>query len=185
MDGRANIGVSGEEYRCITPPLGVLFSRCSLIPVSPLPRRKGERNEYKRKTTGEDMKVRLSTLWVFVMFNMVFADIVGFLNPGTLENMMAMEPPPGLLLVFSILLEIPIAMIVLSRILRYRANRWANIIAGVITILFVSGFGNTSLSYIFFATIEIACMLLIIWYAWKWTEHEGQPGPVDRKVSPS
>lgn len=126
-----------------------------------------------KKTAGmEDMKVILSTLWIFVMFNMVFADIVGFLNPGALEEMMAMKPARGLLLVFSILLEVPIAMIVLSRLLKYRANRWANIIAGVITILWVIGGGNTSVSYIFFATIEVACLLLIIWYAWKWTEHE-------------
>ena len=118
------------------------------------------------------MKVRLSTLWVFVMFNMVFADIVGFLNPGTLEEMIAMKPDQGLLLAFSLLLEIPIAMIVLSRLLPYRANRWANIIAGVITILWVIGGGNTSISYIFFATIEVACMLLIVWYAWRWTEQE-------------
>jgi hypothetical protein len=126
-----------------------------------------------KKTTGmEDVKAKLSTLWVFVMFNMAFADIVGFLNPGTLEEMIAMKPAQGLLLVFSILLEIPIAMIVLSRLLRYRANRWANIIAGVITILWVIGGGNTSVSYIFFATIEVASMLVIIWYAWKWTEQE-------------
>ena len=117
------------------------------------------------KNTGmEAMQVRLSTLWIFVMFNMVFADIVGFLNPGALEQMIAMKPAQGLLLVFSILLEIPIAMIVLSRLLKVRANRWANIIAGVITILYVIGGGNTSITYIFFATIEVACMLLIIWY---------------------
>jgi len=117
----------------------------------------------------EEMKVRLSTLWIFVMFNMVFADIVGCLNPGTLEEMIAMKPAQGLLLVFSILLEIPIAMIVLSRLLKHRANRWANIIAGATTILWVIGGGNTSASYIFFATNEVASMVLIIWYAWKWT----------------
>jgi len=116
------------------------------------------------------MQVKLSTLWVFVMFNMVFADIVGFLNPGALEQMIAMKPAPGLLLVFSILLEIPIAMIVLSRLLKVRANRWANIIAAVITILYVIGGGNASVTYIFFATIEVVCMLLIVWYAWQWTE---------------
>lgn len=120
----------------------------------------------------QDIKVRLSTLWIFVMFNMVFADIVGFLNPGTLEEMMAMKLPPGALLLFAILLEIPIAMIVLSRLLKYKANRWANIVAGIITILWVIGGGNTSASYIFFATIEVACMALIIWSAWKWNEQE-------------
>ena len=124
----------------------------------------------------EDMKVRFSTLWIFVMFNMVFADIVGFMNPGALEDIMTgnvgIEITQGLLLVFSILLEIPIAMIVLSRVLKYRINRWANIIAAVITILFVIGGGNASLSYIFFATIEVLCMLLIIWYAWTWPNPE-------------
>lgn len=127
-----------------------------------------------RKTTGmEDMKVKLSTLWVFVMFNMAFADIVGFINPGALKEIMASTNiTQGFLLVAALLLEIPIAMIILSRLLRYKANRWANIIAGVITILWVIGGGNTSASYIFFATIEVACMLLIVWYAWKWTEQE-------------
>jgi len=123
-------------------------------------------------TTGMDMKVKFSTLWIFVMFNMVFADIVGFMNPGALEEIMTGEVgiqiTQELLLVFAILLEIPIAMIVLSRLLTYRVNRWANIIAAVITILFVIGGGNTSLSYLFFATIEVVGMLLIIWYAWRW-----------------
>ena len=121
----------------------------------------------------EDMRVKLSTLWIFVMFNMAFADIVGFVDPGALEEIMAMELPQGLLLVFAILLEIPIAMIVLSRVLKYSANRWANIVAGIITILFVIGGGNLSLSYIFFATVEVACMALIIWYAWQWPIRRG------------
>lgn len=118
----------------------------------------------------EAMKVKLSTLWVFVMFNMVFADIIGFLNAGALEQMMAMKPAAGLLLVFSILLEIPIAMIVLSRFLQYRANRWANLVAGVITILFVVGGGSATVTYIFFATIEVLCLLYIIWSVWKWSD---------------
>jgi Sec-independent protein secretion pathway component TatC len=130
----------------------------------------------EKTTAGMDMKVKLSTLWIVVMFNMAFADIVGFMNPGALEEIMTgevgFEITQGLLLVFSILLEIPIVMIFLSRVLKYGLNRWANIIAGVITILFVIGGGNTSLSYLFFATIEVACMLLIIWYAWRWPNPE-------------
>ena len=126
----------------------------------------------------EDIKVRLSTLWIFVMFNMVFADILGFLLPGFLEILETgyadgVQITQGILLVFAILLEIPIAMIVLSRVLKYRVNRWANIIAAVITIAFVIGGGSTDLHYIFFAAIETACMLLIVWYAWKWPNPEG------------
>src|SRR5262245_337439 len=119
-----------------------------------------------KKTARMDLKVKLSTLWIFVMFNMVFADIVGFMNPGSLEAIMTgavgFEITQELLLVFSILLEIPIAMIFLSRVLKDSANRWANIVAGVITILFVIGGGSRYLSYIFFATIEVLCLLLII-----------------------
>ena len=142
-------------------------------------------NASRRITGIADTRVLLSTLWIFVMFNMVFADIVGFLNPGTLEKMMAMKPSPGLLLVFSIMLEIPIAMIVLSRLLRYRANRWANILAAVLTILWVVGGGTISVTYIFFATIEVACMLLIIWYAWSWRESAAQVEPDSPNLSAS
>ena len=126
-----------------------------------------------------DTKEKLSTLWIFVMFNMAFADIVGFMNPGVLDEIVKGATPititQELMLVFSILLEIPIAMILLSRVLKYRANRWANIMAGSITILFVIGGGNTNLSYIFFATIEVACILLIVWYAWKWPNDQDEP----------
>lgn len=78
----------------------------------------------------DDMRARLSTLWVVVMFNMVFADILTFITPGALETLWAgqagVQITDGLLLAFAILLEIPIAMIFLSRILRSEANRWAN-----------------------------------------------------------
>ena len=125
-----------------------------------------------------DMKTKLSTLWIVVLFNMIFADIVGFMNPGDLENIIkgevGIQITQELLLVFSILLEIPIAMVFLSRRLRYRTNRWANIIAAIITILFVICGGDTHLSYIFFASVEIGCMSLIIWYAWKWPKEEAR-----------
>jgi Sec-independent protein secretion pathway component TatC len=127
----------------------------------------------------KDRKVLLSTLWVVVMFNMAFADILSFIVPGNLEEMMTgsvgFQFTPGLILIFAILLEIPIAMIILSRVLKYRINRWVNIIASVITILFVIGGGSTDIHYIFFATIETVCMLLIIWFAWKWPNPEGLP----------
>ena len=123
-----------------------------------------------------DLKARLSTLWIVILFNMVFADIVGFMNPGALQEIISgavgFEITQELLLVFSILLEIPIAMIFLSRVLKRDVNRWTNIAAAVITILFVIGGGSAYLSYIFFATVEVACMLLIVWYAWTWPKQD-------------
>lgn len=125
-----------------------------------------------KQTTGMDIKVKLSLLWIVVMFTMVFADIVGFMNPGVLKDMMngavGFQITQGILLVIAVLIEIPIAMIFLSRVLNHKINRWANIIASVITILFVIGGGSPYLYYIFFASVEVICMLVIIWLAWNW-----------------
>ena len=137
----------------------------------------------------KNRKVLLSTLWVVVMFNMLFADILSFITPGVLEEMMTgyageIEVTQGLLLIFALLLEIPIIMILLSRILNYQANRWANMIASVITILFVVGGGSAYLHYFFFASVEVVCMLLIIWYAWTWPKPEKQTNHVVSSMKP-
>ncbi len=129
------------------------------------------------KITEIDMKVMFSTLWIFVMFNMLSADILSFMDSGFLKKLMTgyageIQITQGFLLIAAIVLEIPIAMIFLSRVLKYRINRWANIIAGVITIAFVIGGGSTAPHYIFLATIEVVSVLLIIWYAWKWPNPE-------------
>jgi hypothetical protein len=113
---------------------------------------------------------RLSTLWVVVMFNMVFADILTFITPGALQDLWSgktgVNLTPGLLLAFAILLEIPIAMIFVSRVLRPNLNRWLNTVAVLVTTAFVVGGGSLTLHYVFFATVEIACMALIVWSVW-------------------
>jgi hypothetical protein len=113
---------------------------------------------------------RLSTLWVVVMFNMAFADILTFITPGKLQALWAgqagVQITPGLLLGFAILLEIPIAMIFASRVLKRAPGRWANTAAALITTAFVVGGGSLTLHYVFFAAVEIACMALIVWFVW-------------------
>lgn len=119
------------------------------------------------------MRARLSTLWVFIMFNMVFADILSFMYPGFLAEVMAghaggVSITPGFLLAAAVLTEIPIAMIVLSRVLKHRANRWANIVAAVVTIIYVVGGSATSPHGLFFAALEVGCAMMIVWSAWTW-----------------
>ena len=117
-----------------------------------------------------DSGTRLSTLWVVVMFNMVFADILTFIDPGALQDLWAgqagVQITRGLLLGFAILLEIPIAMIFASRVLNRGASRWANTIAAAITTAFVVGGGSLDPHYVFFAAVELACMALIVWSVW-------------------
>jgi hypothetical protein len=81
---------------------------------------------------------------------------------------------------FAVLMEIPIAMIPASRLLPFRANRLANIIAGAIETLAVvsmqfvyplaTGAWHEHMFalYTFFGTIETVCTSVIIWKAWTW-----------------
>ena len=127
-----------------------------------------------RNTVNMDIKEKISILWIVVMMNMIFADILSFMLPGFLNDIMTGKTPiqitQGILLVFAFILEIPIAMIFLSRVLNHKINRWANIIASLITIIFVIGGGSLTLHYIFFASIEVLILLIIIRYAWKMKE---------------
>jgi MFS family permease len=88
---------------------------------------------------------------------------------GTVGNLQMTE---GFLLGAAIMMEIPFAMILLARFLPYRANRWANIVAGAImtTVQVASLFVGSGLTlhYIFYSIIEIACTAIIVWLAWRW-----------------
>ena len=122
-----------------------------------------------------DTKVLLSTLWIVVMINMLKADILSLYIPGALEEFVKFAgetPIPLLMLGGAITMEISIVMIVLSRVLKYKVNRWTNIITSIITIVFVVGGGVSYPHYIFVATVEVICLLLIIWNAWKWSSSE-------------
>ncbi len=127
----------------------------------------------------KDRKVMLSTLWIFAVLNYIYADVFGSKDPEMLKQLITGTGPlqmtGGFLFWAAILMETAIAMVLLSRVLKYRANRWANIIAGIIHTAAVSlslFVGTPALYYVFFATIEIACTLFIIWYAWTWPKQE-------------
>ncbi len=127
-----------------------------------------------------DMKAKLSISWIFVLLNVIFRDIHELFRPGLLAEMMTgtvngVQMTEGILLVAGIVLEIPIAMVLLSRVLPYRINRWANLIAGVIAIPLVIGIGPKDLDDMFFATIEVVSLTLLIWFAWKWPNPELSP----------
>ena len=130
-----------------------------------------------------DTKERLSLLWIFVLLNYLYADVLAlFAIVGSQDP--APHLPQWALLGSAVLMEIPIAMILACRLLPFRANRLANIIAGgVLTLVngfltFVApllGWGKPPAfpEYLFFATIETVCTLVIIWQAWTWSGVEG------------
>jgi Family of unknown function (DUF6326) len=127
-----------------------------------------------------DTKERLSLLWIFALFNYLYADVVALFDIVGSRNPFS-PLPPGALMGSAVLMEIPIAMILACRLLPFRGNRLANIIASDIMTL-VSGFLTLVLplawpsqrppaypEYLFFGTIETVCTSVIIWQAWTWS----------------
>ena len=139
-------------------------------------------NSNRKTTAMRDTKILLALLWIFFSFTFVYADVRSSLEPGVLEETMTgyvaggtVQITPGFLLGTAIIWEIPFVMIVLSWVLKYRANRWANIIAGTIMAVIQIGslfMGTPALYYIFYSIVNIACMSLIVWIAWKWSNPE-------------
>ena len=116
----------------------------------------------------KDTNTKLSALWLFATLNYLYCDVVTLMDP--VKNT-SIQFTQGFLLGAAVLVEIPMAMVLLSRILGYRSNRWANLIAGALmtvvqtATLFVA---KPTLYYVFFSVIEIASTALIVWFAWKW-----------------
>ncbi|MGD0212972.1 MAG: DUF6326 family protein [Terriglobales bacterium] len=135
-----------------------------------------------------DTKERLSLFWIFAFLNYLYADVLALWEiVGSLKVTDAPHLPPWALAGSAILMEIPMAMIVACRLLPFRANRLANIIAAAIVTL-VNGFltyvppffgARTPAlpEYLFFATIETVCTSIIIWQAWTWSEVEAAVSP--------
>jgi len=107
-----------------------------------------------------DPKVLFSVLWIFLAVNYIYRDVITNMEPGTLEGYLAgtvreITITQGFLLAGALMMEIPFAMIVLSRVLKGAANRWANIVAALLMLVIevgTMGFGTTPpLHYLFYS----------------------------------
>ena len=124
-----------------------------------------------------NVKIKLSALWVAVMFCYVYADILAHMRSDIIEGIIAGEVGGVLitqeaLIGSAILMLIQIVMIFLSLTLKAKVNRWTNIILGtvitgvnLITILMA---GGGWLYYYVFASVEVVLTAMIAYYAWKW-----------------
>ena len=121
-----------------------------------------------------DVRIILAVLWV--------AGMLSSLNGDTYRLSAATGPlgaNPELLSVMAILLVGHIFMSVLTLTLKSPVSRWANRIMGifyaVITLVYwVMGLVSRSAGYeLVWATGQLVFVLLVVWYAWKWTNPEG------------
>ncbi len=128
-----------------------------------------------------NVKIKLAGLWAAVMFLYVYGDILGIMKPGHLEELIAGKGVGGIqltqvvLLGIAIIMAIPGVMVFLSLALKAKANRWANIILGIVytvIMLVTMLLPGAWAYYIFLGIIEMALTVLIVWYAWKWPKQE-------------
>ena len=127
-----------------------------------------------------DRRGVLSSLWIFVLFNMLFRDIHEFARPGAIEEFMATSVAEGTLLAAGVVLTLFISMIVLNRVLPSGAARWANLAASVVAIASMVANAPRDLDDVWFFGVETLALLAIIGLAWTWRTDpsDSSPDPV-------
>lgn len=123
----------------------------------------------------------LSSLWIFVVLNYLYADVFSLMDPlllpqwlrGEVEGIIVTRP---LLFAAAVMMEVPIAMTLLSHLLPARANRLANLCAAgfkTLAVLASLGAARPNVHAAFFAAIEVAATVTIGVIAFRWrTEAE-------------
>jgi len=128
----------------------------------------------------EDVRIKISVLWIFKALASLTFSIVMLMEEGVLEGIMAgeflgIEIGPEILLIGTIEAWVPLVMVVLSLTLKNKANRWTNIIVGIVytALSLISMIDALTAHGILMWVSQAVATALIVWYAWKWPKQEG------------
>lgn len=122
-----------------------------------------------------DRKKLLSVLWVFLTVNYIYCDVFSLHDAKMLQAFLTgeaggMKITEEFLLSFAFIMQIPMIMILLSRYLTYKLNKYLNIVAATISgsIQSFTVYMGGTLYYMFFSFFEIGTALIIIFVAATW-----------------
>ncbi len=119
-------------------------------------------------------RIKISTLWIIVSLNIAFTDIYSIILYMSEARMPDIPGDAGTMMLIAVFAtNIPIAMIFISRVLNRSANRWANFVAGALTILYIIGGGDPAPHYIAAAVIEVSIICVILWMSVRWPAQQG------------
>ena len=121
----------------------------------------------------------VSSLWLFAILNYLYCDLLGLMYPEDLQgfldgNVGGLVIDQQFLLYAAILMTVPMASVLISRIAAHRFARIESIAAAVVMTLVQLAtlvFGTPpTLHYMYFSAIEVATTIAIVWVAartWK------------------
>jgi hypothetical protein len=119
------------------------------------------------------VRLKLSALWVSLMFCYVYGDLFGFFERQTITAIAAgkagMIGTQAGLLAAAISVAIPSLMVILTLVLKPGASRWSNIVLGAVyTVIIVITMPGAWRFFVFLGVIEAVLSVCIVWYAWTW-----------------
>jgi hypothetical protein len=124
------------------------------------------------------VRLKISALWIAVLLVFAYGDIFGFFAPGQIEEIMSgeisgIEITQIFLFAVSVYVAIASVMVFLTLVLTPAICRWANIVLAILYIVSIvaSAIGDSAY-FIFLSVVEVALLLLIVRYAWKWPRQE-------------
>lgn len=126
-----------------------------------------------------NVKMKLAALWASFMFLYIYIDYFHLYMPGSIKEILAgkmyvFDITQVALLIGLVSVTIPAVMIFLSVALSAEVNRRTNLIAAAVYIPYTlfNLAGEAWIHMYFGAAVEVALLLLIIRYAWKWPKQE-------------
>jgi len=122
-------------------------------------------------------KIRISLLWIFMAVAMSAHGVLAFMEPGAMEQIGEMQMGAGMLLFMALFWWVPLVMAVLSVTLKDLANRWTNMILGIVfTALnifhLIEHLAQPSAHQILIIGSTVVVTALIFWHALKWPKQE-------------
>lgn len=123
------------------------------------------------------VRLKLSVLWVSVLFLYLYGDYFELYAPGKLPAMLAGRmalgaASPSVLLGMAALMAIPSLLVALTLLLPARLVRWLNLILGVLyTGIMLLAIQGSWPFYQLLGGLEMSLTAFIAWTAWRWPRH--------------
>jgi hypothetical protein len=127
---------------------------------------------FTKRVARADVVSTLSMLWVYVLLNILFRDVHELFRPGFVEELLTRDFDPMTVFFGGLAIQLPLALIVLTRLLRRRSARITNISAAAMTALVTVSTWPKDADDLMFSTFELLGLVVIVMVAVRWPESQ-------------